>query len=428
MSRQSGFLFPNDSGYSRKGGIVSYINNCGLFVTLILTQGGCIMPPTIDDENTIRIGALLPFTGRIATHGANIERAILFAVEQVNETGGIAGRQVQLVASDTHSDLKTGLQNSKALVNDEHVTAILGPQNENLAKRMVPFIRENQVVQISGGVTSPSFSTMQDGGFWFRTYPSALLLSQALAQQMYIDGVRKAAILYIGDEYGNGFAAMLTNQLLQHDIEVPPPWSFMPKSHTYTAVLQRIKASEPDAIALIAYPRSGATIVQEWMILGNAVQWYFAPTLKNQMFIANVPPGMLEGSIGVSVSLGDDAKQFAHSFAERWHSEEPFDAAYFYYDATALLLLAMVTSTVETGGQVVLSGNQLRQAVTDVSGPLGQRVAWDEFSRGIELAINGEPIDYYGVSGPVDLDEYGDVIHSNMEFWKIENDRIVSAF
>ena len=404
------------------------MHGLGLKLSLILGMAlfsigsACIEPPPGPDPDALPVGALLPFTGDIATSGTNIERALLMVAEQVNQAGGIGGQAVRIAARDTHSDLRRGIDAAKSLVFDEHVQAIIGPQNEELALQMLPIIREAATVQVSGGVISPTFSTINDAGLWFRTCPSALVHASALARRMYLDGVRRAAVIYIGDEYGSGFAATLINEFVHLGISAPAPVSFQPGQASYTSALRPVEDFDPEAIVLVAYPKTGATIIQQWSLLVGKSRWYLSPTLKAKVFIDNVPPGLLDGSVGVAASLAGDAAEFADEFARRWEGEQPLDAAYFYYDAAALVFLAMAAVAQE--GQNP-SGPLIAAKLVEIAGPDGEPVAWDQLDQGLELIGNGEPIDYRGASGPVDLDPAGDLTIGQVELWTIEDDQIV---
>ena len=56
-------------------------------------------------DDTIKIGLLLPFTGNASATAANLERAAIYAVDRINAGGGVKGRQLKVVARDTHSEV-----------------------------------------------------------------------------------------------------------------------------------------------------------------------------------------------------------------------------------------------------------------------------------------------------------------------------------
>jgi ABC-type branched-subunit amino acid transport system substrate-binding protein len=381
----------------------------------------CFVADEPVDQDAVRVGALLPYTGDVAATGANIERAILGVVRQVNEAGGIAGRPVRLLARDTHSNTRRGYEQALDLLEND-VVAILGPQDEELASQMGARSASQKVVVVSGGLTSPFFTTLPDNGFWFRTCPTARELAPALVQRMALDGVRKAAVVYVGDVYGSGMAAILTNALVSAGIQAPRPVSFQSTDRGFTHLLRPLLAESPEAIILVAHAKSGAQIVQEWEVLGGRTRWYLAPTLKADVFVTSAPPGALDGAVGISASLGTNVAGYAERFAEDWGGEQPLDAAYFYHDATAITLLAIARATKLSGGKP--SGAEIRDQVTVVAGPPGDAVGWDDLPRALRLVEEGRDIDYQGVTGTVDLDVNGDLVDARVSLWSIRNQRI----
>ena len=69
----------------------------------------------------------------------------------------------------------------------------------------------------------------------------------------------------------------------------------------------------------------------------------------------------------------------------------------------------------------------IRDAMRAVAGPPGVEVGPGEaeIARALELLRDGQEINYQGASGPVDLDENGDVSGA-MEIWRIAGGQIVT--
>lgn len=384
---------------------------------------GCLYASPGDPKDGIRIGALLPFTGDVAATGTNIERALILVAEAVNHAGGIAGLPLRIVSRDTHSETRRGMEATQQLIDDEQVIALVGPEDEDLAKRSVSLLNEKHVVEISGGVTSPTFSGIDGDKYWFRTAPSSLVYGRALVERMSADGIKTVSVLYVGNEFGTGFAPAITYELATANIKATSLTSFQQGEQSYLQAITAARASAPDAIVLVAYPRAGAAIIQEWAILGGREKWYLAPSLKADVFLDNIPPGVLDGAVGVSPVVAADAANFAAAFRKRWDGDEPLDAAYFYYDAAALLALAIASAAHEHQG---LPPRELvRDKLQPVSRLTGDVVAWYELDHALSLLEGGNDVDYRGASGAVDLDEKGDVGEHPVEFWTIKGDRIV---
>ncbi len=387
-------------------------------------------PP--EDPNTVKIGALLPFTGELAHSGANIERSIMWVAEKVNAEGGVAGRPVRIITRDSNSSVERGMKSVRELIEDENVVAIIGPEYEELAKAMLPVITEHKVIVVSGGVTSPAFTDLDTEEFWFRTTPTATAFGSVLADAAYEDGVERLAIVYVDDEYGKGFANSVRQAYDDHEgveFEMIP---FAAGASSYRQTLRAVQDFDPDGIALVSYPRTGATIVSDWSSLNRRVKWYFSNSLRAEEFIQNVPPDSVEGAIGTSHSFPRaDASVFSGQFGDRWDGDTPLPASYFNYDALAVLLLAIEEAHIENDTIGVPTAHQIRPHLEHVSSTSrGKSVSWHDLARGLELVrLKNVPsyagINYRGVSGFVDMDEHGDIFAGLVQFWTVEDGLVV---
>src|SRR3989344_14094 len=71
--------------------------------------------------NTIKIGAILPLTGDAVSYGESESRAIEIAVNEINENGGIAGKEIELLFEDGECDPQTAGRVAQKLVNIDGV-------------------------------------------------------------------------------------------------------------------------------------------------------------------------------------------------------------------------------------------------------------------------------------------------------------------
>ncbi len=64
-----------------------------LAIVLIVTQ-------TKKEPEEIKIGAVLPLTGGMASHGEDARRGIDLAVKMKNKAGGINGKKIRVIYED----------------------------------------------------------------------------------------------------------------------------------------------------------------------------------------------------------------------------------------------------------------------------------------------------------------------------------------
>ena len=88
--------------------------------------GGSQETTTESGTEPIKIGAMYALSGTNAAIGTNIMRGVDFAVEMINEQGGVNGRPVEIVRGDTQGDPKVGRSVAERLITQDGVHAILG--------------------------------------------------------------------------------------------------------------------------------------------------------------------------------------------------------------------------------------------------------------------------------------------------------------
>jgi branched-chain amino acid transport system substrate-binding protein len=91
---------------------------------------------------------------------------------------------------------------------------------------------------------------------------------------------------------------------------------------------------------------------------------------------------------------------------------QTFDAQQF--DATVLCYLAAVSAG-STDGQ------EMADALIDITAPGGTEYAWTDLAGAIEALANGEDIDYTGASGAIDMDETGDATAGVYDTYEYKN-------
>ncbi len=85
------------------------------------------------DSGIVKIGLNYPETGPYAKQGLDQKRSAELAVEEINASGGILGKKVQLVMRDTKSNAKIAKGNAVELYDNEGVPMILGGSSSAVA-------------------------------------------------------------------------------------------------------------------------------------------------------------------------------------------------------------------------------------------------------------------------------------------------------
>jgi branched-chain amino acid transport system substrate-binding protein len=119
-----------------------------------LTSAGAVIvasrlpKPAIAANEPIRVGYLPALTGPSSATGIGINRGIQLAVKEINDAGGINGRQIELITRDTQSDPTKAVNGAAELAHGEKVSVVFGPVNSGESLAVVPMLARTNTPQV----------------------------------------------------------------------------------------------------------------------------------------------------------------------------------------------------------------------------------------------------------------------------------------
>lgn len=95
-------------------------------------------------DKEVTVGILHSLTGTMAISETGAQEAEKLAIKQINESGGILGRQIKIIQEDGASDWPTFAEKSKKLLVQDKVAAVFGAWTSASRKAVLPvFEKEN---------------------------------------------------------------------------------------------------------------------------------------------------------------------------------------------------------------------------------------------------------------------------------------------
>lgn len=120
----------------------------GLVVSLAACSGAST--PTDTATDPIKIGIPLGITGPIAVVGTWARAGVEAAANELNDAGGIGGRQVELVFLDTEGDPTKAVSATTRLINQDQVDFIVGPMTSDETLATLPMLTTANIASING--------------------------------------------------------------------------------------------------------------------------------------------------------------------------------------------------------------------------------------------------------------------------------------
>jgi ABC-type branched-subunit amino acid transport system substrate-binding protein len=354
--------------------------------------------PAAKGDGTLKIGTLLPQTGSLAFLGPPEFAGVDLALQDINDAGGVNGKQVEKVDSDSgDTSTDTASQSVDRLLSN-NVDAIVGAASSSVSLSVIDKITGAGVVEISPANTSDELTTYDDKGLYFRTAPPDVLQGRVLGDLILSDGNSTVGILALQDSYGTGLAESTTKSISDGGGEVVETVVYDPKAASFSSEVGKIKAADPEAIAVIAFDETKK-------IIPEMVKQGIGPDTKKIYFVdgnlasyeKDFPKGTLEGVKGTlpGVAASDEFKarltDLKPDLTEFAYSPES-------YDATILVALAASAAGDDSGEAI----SSQMQAVSEGG------TKCESYQECLDLLKDDEDIDYDGVSGPVEFNDAGD--------------------
>ncbi|MFF3864655.1 ABC transporter substrate-binding protein [Micromonospora sp. NPDC001898] len=239
---------------------------------LATTLTGCQFGTAEQDTSPIVIAVDLELSGSAAPVGKAYQRALDLKVEQLNASGALGARKIELKVKDNRSDAGESLRNVDDFSKDSQVSAlIMGGCNE-CAENAVRTINEKKLPTIALAPSSAIASPVADRRYVFKLAPNALDSAAALTGELRRRKVKKAAVLNSEDSYGQEGLAALRSEFTKAGIRLV---SDQGVKATDTDVNQQVSAlvdRKPGALVVWTPPeqaRLAATAAQQAKFKGE---------------------------------------------------------------------------------------------------------------------------------------------------------------
>jgi ABC-type branched-subunit amino acid transport system substrate-binding protein len=378
----------------------------------------CAFSATAADP--IKIGSLVSTTGDLAAYGPPINNGGLLAAKDINAAGGVLGRDIKIILRDTQTNPTAAVDAAKKLVDIDNVVAIAGALSSGVTIPVATSVTiPSGVVQISPASTSEKITALVDNDYVFRTVAMDALQAPALAQVLSKDkGFKKISIVYVNNDYGEGLALGLKDSFEKTGGHVLSLVPYNDKQASYKGEAQKAVKGNPEAVAMVSYPQFGAMIMRQILEMGYKGTFVYADGMKAPAVAKNVGSKYVEGTYGTVAANPNQelTSWFKNHYKAEFGEMPPKPYIDTQYDAVVLMALAIAK-----GGKVTREA--VKENLRRVANPPGEKVDARSLAKALKLIKEGKEINYDGVSGSCDFDNFGDVPGS-FEVWKFAGDSI----
>ena len=231
---------------------------------------GCTRPPDPNqpDRSPIKIGFFGDLSGPTFNFGQSAKNGMLMAVDQINQAGGIDGRQIDVVIEDDYGSPERAAELTGKLITQDRVVAIVAGGTSGNSRAAAPKAQASHVPMISPSSTDPAVT--QVGDYIFRACFVDAFQGQVMAKfATQTLNAKKAAILFdFNSPYGRGLTEYFELNFAKLGGQIVAKQSYMQGDVDFKGQLSTIQSNEPDVIYIPGYYGDVAVIAKQARAVG----------------------------------------------------------------------------------------------------------------------------------------------------------------
>ena len=219
------------------------------------------------EAQTFRIGVMESLTGPGETYGTVAVQAKQMAVDEINASGGINGRMLEIIVEDSKCNAQDAITAYNKLTDVDGVKIILGTSCSGAMLGAAPLAEEEGVILFSGLATNPDIANA--GDYIFRTSLSDALLGVDTGNVLWADGIRSLATITEATDYAEGVRRTSVDQFQKRGGQVVGEERYASDITDFRTQLTKLLNENPDALHIAAQSEfSGGTIIKQASELG----------------------------------------------------------------------------------------------------------------------------------------------------------------
>jgi len=361
------------------------------------------VPVCSADSDTLQIAVIGPMSGNDHEGGQAMLDGVNLYVDEVNKSGGINGRKLEVIAYDDQNNEVMARNKAMEIAKDSNTLVVIGHYYSSISLEGGEIYKEYGIPAVTASATAPEVTEGND--WYFRVVPdtnlqgnfSALYLKNILEQEA-------VSIVFEQDAYGLNLQRSFGRASRDLGLRIKNIWSIDSEiddvGRIFDAITHELQLDpKPGALFLALQDHEAAKLVRsirdagiDLIIMGGdaigseAFQRQFIKIPSETKIPGHYTDGIYAATFFIRDISNRKARQFSKVFKRRF-GKEPDDMAATHYDAAAIAVEAIRKAKIE------IDVGQSRENIRN----------WLSRFRYIETS-------YKGITGSIFFDEHGNVV------------------
>jgi branched-chain amino acid transport system substrate-binding protein len=315
-------------------------------------------------QDAYRVGAIFSITGPGSSLGVPERDTAQMLEAEINARGGVKGpdgkmHPLKIVIYDDASDETKAVLAAKKLIDEDKVTAIVGPTLSGTSLAIVDTVQKAEVPLISCAAAAKIVEPVAERKWVFKTAQSDHLIVTSLAEYLKAKNLTKVGWLNVDYAFGQQGWIEFAKAAQKAGLTVVANEKFGQKDVDMTAQLTRVKAANPQAVIIWSIPPSASIATKNFADLGLKMPMFQSHGVGNKRYIELAGPAannvmFPSGKLLVAEQLADNDAQktvlmsYARDFEAKFGPRNTFGGH--AWDAVQLAVKALEKAGADRAG------------------------------------------------------------------------------
>lgn len=303
-------------------------------VAAVLLASTAFTAANAQEADPIKIGFVMPYSGWFQPVDASTINGALLAIKELNEAGGVLGRQLEVIAFDNKSEPSLGADGTVEVI-EQGAKVILFPSDFDFGAPGA-FIAQQQGVIALAGASDPKFGVQGIGPYAYSISTAAQAQGALLAEWAYENQGWRSGYALLDNTISftrslcGGFVRRWKD--LAGDAALLGEDTFLNSDPSIAAQASRISglSDAPDFLMLCSYPPGGASAIRQLRAAGIDQPILGGESLDGDFWAGTVPNLSNFYAVNYGSFYGDDPDPDVNAFFQRYEAEygQKSDASY----------------------------------------------------------------------------------------------------
>src|SRR6516225_4546774 len=308
-------------------------------------------------ETPVRIGMVDPLTGVYAAPAGNEVMGAKLAIQQTNASGGILGRQVELLVEDSANDVGTGVQKVRKLLERDQVNFIIGDVNSGIAQAIAQVTNEKKVLHIVSGGHTDTITGSDCKWNVYRVCNTTRMEANSVSELLFNKFGKKWHFITPDYAFGHMLQRACSDNLQRLGGTTTGNELTPLGTSDFSAYLIKARSANPDVLILLVQGSDMVNCLKQIVQFGIDKQTHVAGTQQELESLEGLPP---EARIGIWMFEWywkqpgvPDVEKFVADIRKRSGGKVPTARTWFGY--TSMMSFALVANQAKTLDGVTLA-------------------------------------------------------------------------